>query len=191
MATKKTQSRLADLVLKRTQSDPAAPLPTEKVELLIDSEGHASLRPQWEAAQQAAKKADLRLQAIEANPEIVKGRAKMNDEPPIEAARREASEAHAAADKLRDELRECFVVITLRGLTTAEVNEAGKLDDLVERKRWQLERAIVSVTDANGANLPELTAAVMSTYLEGAPAGEEARVWTAINKAAQGVDFPT
>ena len=188
--SKKKTSRLGELVRKRTAPG-AVGASTEKVRLLIDVDGHTRLRADWEAAEKEARQADIRLKAIEANPEIVKARTKMNDKPPVEAAREEVETAREKAAELRAEVQECFIVVTVRGLTSADVAEANKLDEMEARKAFQIDRAVVSITDVHGDELHDLDAGKLAKYLHYAAAGEEERVWAAINAATKGVDFPT
>lgn len=181
-----TVSRLGEIMLKRsTATAPATAV--DPVEVLVDLDRYAELRPAWEAAQRAAGQA--RAKALLA---AEKGRRKMNGPSLADEADAEAEAAEARADELKAQVRECFVRVVVRGLTGPEYAEIeAKHPKPEDRRKAQLMQAIVKVTDHEDNDLDDITPAIFADFLRNASLGDEARVWKAITEASAGVDFPT
>ena len=186
-------SHLAELISKRTG---ATGVVTEQARILIDVDRHRELRPQWEDVTSGADRVERRIRALEANPEFAKVRRKKMNSPdvdPLEADRAELEALHAKADELRDQLQECFVVVTVRGLRTDEVAKirSQHSDDSIAMKNAQLRAALVSVTDVHGKEIDTVTTSTIADVIINSPYGLEGVVWDAINRASASVDFPT
>lgn len=179
-------SRLGEIMRQRS----TATTPTTQVDpipVLVDLDRYAELRPAWEAALRQVTTARTQLAAAEAT-----GRRKMNSTHPADAIRETLAEAEAHADTLKTQVQECFVRVTVRGLTGPEYAEIeAKHPKPEDRRRAQLVRAIVQVDDHEGQPLPEITPDIFADFLRNASLGDEARIWKAINEASAGVDFPT
>lgn len=181
-------SRLAEIILKR--AEPIQKM-TERVEILIDRQG--ADREGWQAAQQKLRDAAARLLLLENTPDLA-ARRKMNAPSVIDQARAEVDRLQTDADRLRDAVRDCFVIVTVRSLTEEETTTAqAKHATQRDRESALIATAITAITDHEGGPLIDVdyeAALGFVDWLRGDALSFQL-LRNAVNTAGIGVDFPT
>lgn len=181
-------SRLAEIILKRAEPIQRT---TEQVEILIDRQG--ADRTSWQSAQNRLRAAESRFLMLEGNPDLVT-RRKMNSPSVMDEAKADVEQARAEVEKLRDTIRDCFVIVTVRNLTEDETHAAqAKYTTQKDRENALIATAITAITDHEGGPLIDVTLDASLGFVEWlrGDAMSFAMLRNAVNTAGIGVDFPT
>lgn len=179
MTAKTSQtSPLGDLIRKRSGAGGA---PTKSVHILVDVERHAELRPQWEASRLEGLQAQRRHDQIDEKDTAAREQAK---------AELDAADAESAA--LKGQLRDCFVTVTLRGMTSSDLARAAAKagTDAKAFKDEQIKAALVKISDAEGNEITDITPAVFMKFLAASAFGDEEKILMTIQELNSSVDFP-